>query len=227
MTTEYTDKQIQNAQIIVRRVELKRQLEESGELGKYLQVRINEIVKCQFQLSPVEGEWLSQATLAEVAFQTIKSLDDFRHRYHTSVASFKYLSVICFWIMKLKPVNTLGLKRDGAWISCSNINERIAHRFLMEDVYILMATDAVTEFISVDDAMLTTYAETWNTYFAAEMYTRPDGTDAGIERRQTTKAYETVYHMRFKKMTAINIYESLIHMLLPLKAGARISRKAD
>ena len=124
---------------------------------------------------------------------------------------------MAFWVIKLKPLNSLGLRKDGVPVECSDINERMTLRWVQMTIWTLIEQNKIPEILPRDDAIKASVNHIFDSYFNEDLF----GRSADPEDPGSKKSYETGYYMRYKKMTAINIYESLVHLFLPIKVGFR------
>ncbi len=211
----YSDEELHDAKLAIAKAEKDSKKADVKRLGEMLEKHFLDILVNHFEVEPVEDDWLCTETLAEVAFQAVSSTNDFRHRYPHSVTAIKYISIVAFWINKLKPINGLALKQDGEWVSCPNVNERVALRWIEATLWRLFKENRIQEFLPFNSDTESSVKKIFNLYFYGDTYISEllEG-DA-----RNNKSYESAYYMRYKKMTAINIYESLIHMLLPIRHG--------
>ncbi len=220
-----TKDQLDEAKSIIASQKFEQQTDEMKDLVQSLRDDFEQIITEHLGADIVPGEWLSQNCLIQVAEQAVRSAEDFRHRYPYHVTAIKYVSIVSFWIIKLKPINVMGLRQGEDLVQCSDVNERVAIRWIQKQIWVLLDGNCIPEFLPNSDEVRAKVKEVFQFYFYHNLYDRVNGSgEAGDEYEldpSRNKFYETSYYMRYKKMTAINIYESLIHMFLPVRAGIK------
>lgn len=223
MAYEFTDDQLLAAEKIINERKLAEQKEGNVDLYLKLEREIRGVIinHWGFDAAKIDDDqefWLSTEALDQVVYQSNKSLTDFRHRYPFSITAFKHLSIIAFWIIKLKPINTLGLKRNGNLVDYPEMNETFALTWLIQSVIDHVENNRVPEFIESTETSKKMVTEMFTCFQNDLIYSNDNEEQNGDMRDfENNKFYETRYYMRYKKMTAINIYESIISMLLPIK----------
>lgn len=219
---EFSEDQLIAAEKILLQREEEREEEHANRLYSQLDEELVSILKTSFRLRGDPDDWISVHVLSEVCYQSRLSLKDFRHRYPYNITALKYLSVVCFWIIKLKPLNVEGFRdENGRKMGVPNINERVAVNWLLMNVCALAKSKQINEITDGLDRFDDLLVESVKFHKNESIYDEDEpkrSRDLPLDYSAETKSHETAYYMRFKKMTAINIYESLIHLLIPIKA---------
>ncbi|WP_138511611.1 hypothetical protein [Maricaulis alexandrii] len=195
-------------------------VESAKVLAKMLRTDFEHILTNSLGLMPARLGWASSRTMADVARQSIQSMKDYRHRYPFAVSPLKYISVITFWIVKLKPINVMAFKRNGRWVESTNLNERVAYIWMRDKILQAAQSGDLKGFLASDESIVLAIENMFETIENETLYEEgdSDSVDPDDNRLRNNKQYETLYYLRFKKITAINIYESILHLLLPIKA---------
>ena len=140
-----------------------------------------------------------------------------RHRYPFSVSIVKYISNTIFWLIKLKPINACGLTAidSGCLAEVRDINEQIALYWGMEMMLRAVTTNYIPELITSSPENVKNVRAIMYSYIKNNVYFDKKG----FPMEGTQKYKETVYYFRYKKFTAVNIYEMIVHMIIGFREG--------
>ncbi len=186
------------------------------KLAASLEYEIGIQLKREFGYDVWEGVTISHRILAEISISSIQSIGDMRNSYPHTVSSIKYISNIAFWIVKLKPImiNALVVAEAGEKPRCvsdSKINEKIAFIWLLHKICRLTKDGQFKEIIDDSEKSMLILKNFVQNYISGNMYKNvADGQPVDL----SSKFNETVHNSRYKKITAINIYEMITHALV-------------
>lgn len=214
-----TDEEIEVARKKIHDLDHEQEIAEAIKLSEQLHSFFRQTLRTYYNCSMQENEWLSDESLSQVCEQSVKSLSDFRHRYPHTITAFKFLSIVVFWIIKIKPVNGLALKKDDKHLDWPDVNEQLALKYIQYAICRMLEKDKVPEFLVSNQQTKDMTHQIFKILFEHELYQHKDQDEKIKDSYRNNKIYETAYYMRFKKMTAINIYESLTHLFLPISCG--------
>jgi hypothetical protein len=181
-----------------------------------------DIAKLAARLELLPDVGVSLDCLSEIAKSSHGAMADMRNRYPNSVAMVKYISNVMFWIIKLKPINPCALESisTGELHEVSNINEHIALLWGMHRIVEAVKKNKMPELIYGTPEYVANVEQAMRGYMARDIYF---SSSTWQPVTGTNKYSETLYYLRFKKVTAVNIYETIVHLILGYKEGREAS----
>ena len=194
------------------RAKRERDADDIARISATLEEELREILVHDFRVRAPEFAWHSPQTLADVVTSAHRAMEDMRNHFSGSISIIKHISNIMFWLIKLKPINGSNLSADGYYLDAADVNERIALYWGMATTLDVIEAEKLSELVPAKDA--DKVRRIFDYYLFSDMY-GPKGRTKG---ERTTKFAETTFYFRFKKVTAINIYEMFLHMFVSLKA---------
>ncbi len=165
---------------------------------------------------PEDMIWLCKSSLEMVATASYEGFRDSRARYLYSISYLKLISITAFWLIKLKPINNVGLidKSTQREIDFPDINESVATYWAIANVGDAIARGRLTELVTNSSPNIENYIKIVKYYYTENIY-RSIEDSSPIENTQ--KVNELIFNLRMKKFSAVNIYEVLCHIIIPFK----------
>jgi hypothetical protein len=167
-----------------------------------------------FDLQSYEGFTISRPVLMQIVHSSREAVQDIRNSYPHTVSGLKHISNLCYWIMRLKPVNSSALKRKGRRISDVAINEKIALYWALQKILRSIKEEKLRELVTNSKPNIARFRYVVRFFLKEDLYT-------SISEKQqikgTSKFVETVHHCRFKKITAINLYETFMQLIMSVQ----------
>lgn len=189
---------------------------ESMEMASDMEADLRKILEHAYGLELHKDAWICSTTLGEVIRCCMESHLDARQRYPYSISVIKTISLTTFWLIKLKPLNNVFLvnRETRRLMDFPEINEAVAIYWAVTKLVGAVKRGTLSELISLDEASVNHLSEVLRYYYNGNFYNK---VDSKKEVQGTEKVLELIHHFRIKKFTAINIYEVLSHMLLPIR----------
>lgn len=156
---------------------------------------------------------IKSPVIYEVCRSTQQAMGDLRNVYPGTVTTVKYISNVCFWIVKLKPINENMMVRNGDVRLDLWINEKIALSWGIRKLLIAVQTDNLRELIPKEE--LRQFIKITDHYIDENMFTSVSN---GSPIDTSDKFTETVHNTRYKKTTSINFYEMFMHLIVAHQA---------
>jgi hypothetical protein len=142
-----------------------------------------------------------------------------RNTYPYTAAGLKHISNVTYWIMRIKPINEDLLKVDQRRAVDFTINEKIAMLWAMQNILKSVRENRLRELICDTDQNRRSLEAFLGYFFNSDLYTT---IDSGEPVAGTSKFKETVHYCRFKKITAINLYEMFMQIIMAVNFTNRI-----
>lgn len=182
-----------------------------------LEEQFTEILTKTFGVILPERYWICQSTLLEVAEATRASYEDGRHHYPFSISLLKQIAINAFWIVKLKPLNNvMMLDRDTKdEIDFPDINEQVALYWAMTRVAHAVKSGHLNEVVSFSEENMALFRSVVVFYYTHGFFRN---TTDFKPIPESVKVDEMTHNLRYKKFTAVNIYEVFCHLILPFRA---------
>lgn len=119
--------------------------------------------------------------------------------------------------MKLKPLNNVLLvdKDSGQEVDFPDINEHVALYWAMTRVAHAVKSNQLVEVVSYTEENLALFRSVVVFYYKYGFF-RSLGDKTPIA--ESVKVDEMTHNLRYKKFTAVNIYEIFCHLILPFRA---------
>jgi hypothetical protein len=188
---------------------------DAKELAGSLYSDIVQILEDDWGLYPISDLTISLHTLFEVAHATERAMTDLRLQYPKNITMIKYIATVAFWIIRCKPINSFLADQDGAAVDAPDINEHIALSWALLSLVKSARQGVLRELIRPTRRNLSNLDRIITYYKNGSIYRN---VKTGIPVPDTTKYKETIYYFRYKKITAVFIYEILVHLLVSYKA---------
>jgi hypothetical protein len=170
-------------------------------------------------LLPFSELTISGAALYEAAARAQEALKDLRSQYYRNVSTIKYIATVMFWIVKCKPINSILVDSGGSLIDAPEVNEHVALNWGLKKLLEYAQDGQLRELIPNTRAHNKGLRKIIYFYKYRDIYRNAE---SGEGVPNTTKYGETVYYFRCKKITAVYIYEILLHMIVSYRAIARV-----
>jgi hypothetical protein len=174
-----------------------------------------------FDLEIYEDFTISRPILTQAVIASKQAMIDVRMAYPYTVTGLKHISNLCYWIMKLKPISGSALKFSGERISDIAINEKIALYWGLQTILGAIRADQLKELLENSGPNLHRYGYVVRFFLNENIY-RSVTTQHQIPG--TSKFTETVHYCRFKKMTAVNLYETFMQLIMAVQMAPALGR---
>ena len=187
-----------------------------------LEEQFAEILGDRFGLDMPPDLWVCGSTMHEVVEATRNSYQDGRHHYPFSITLLKQIAINAFWIVKLKPINNIMIfdKATGCKANFPDVNETVAMYWAIARVAQAIKSDKLSEVITNTPANRALFLKIIDFYCNHGFY-------RSLEDQSTVdgsyKIDELIHNLRYKKFTAVNIYEVITHLILPFRAATVMS----
>lgn len=187
-----------------------------SRLSATLERDFEKILRNSFGMNIPDHCWVCSTTMAEVADSTCSSYIDARNRYPYSISYLKQIAITTFWIVKLKPINNVMLfdKNSGKAVDFPDINEAVAIYWCMMKLSSAIKNEKLSEVVTGSPENMKNVRETIIFYYQSGFYRNVETHEPIVD---SNKADELTFNLRFKKFTAVNIYEVLCHLILPFR----------
>ena len=158
------------------------------------------------KIEPASPDYISIKGLVQVVGRSKMSMEDMRNHYPKSITNLKFISNVMFWIIMLKPISPIAFSKDGKIVDLPNINEHIALIWGIHTMKNFIKAGKLSEVVSNKEKNVIRAERFIDNYLKVPIYD---------DNPSTTKFNETKYYLRYKRYTAVNIYESFMYILLP------------
>lgn len=184
-----------------------------------LEIQIKSILEKDFGFKVIDGLTIDRHVVLDVAIRVEMAMKDMRNIFKSTISMLKYIGNAAFWVLKLKPINTNTLLKDGKIVSSKQINERVALAYSLKSVYNAILQDNLREIVTADEFQENSdFRKKFNKliqfYLVNNVYRN---SETLVPKAGSQKFNETAYNFRYKKISAVNIYEMLTHMVLVCK----------
>lgn len=179
-----------------------------------IKAQIKQLLSDVYAINVTEDYWICDITLMQVVASVEASHRDMRNHYNSGISILKHIALIASWLIKLKPLNNVELYKRGSLVKVPDINERIAICLAMKLVADAVISGKLSEIVTPTERNIGYLREIIKYYYHGDLYRKIDGT-TGVGDSQ--KVSELIHNFRFKKFTSINIYEILVHLIIPFK----------
>lgn len=187
---------------------------ELEEFTHHLKQHLKQILSDRFSYGTIEGFWISDDVLLDAVYNANRALRDWRHHYSGNVTVLKYVSNVVFWISNLKPIYPAGLTKKGQRCEHKSINEELALMWAVATIRSDIEEGNLQEVISAKEENIHIFDMLIKRYVNDNIYRK---TTIEEHDEVCTKYEETIHHLRYKKFTAINLYEILMHLIVPFQ----------
>src|SRR3989304_9377296 len=184
-------------------------------LSKQLLEDFETILTEDFKLALLDDSAIAPAVIWDVVDSTFQAMEDMRHQYPYSITIIKFISNLMFWTMRLKPISSCGLLDKGDIVNVPDINEHLAIYWGMHKITEAVKTGQLLELVNATPETIDGFRKVVVYYLSRDLY---KNLKTGEPIRDTRKYNETVYYSRYKKTTAVNIYEVIMHLIVAYKA---------
>jgi len=196
--------------------ELNEDTERMVQAADALTRRLLRILRTAFRIEILPGEEaevISYSVLFDAVRSAHEAYQDTRNTYPYAITVIKCHAIQAFWLAKLKPIKTGWLQREDGRYQIININESVAICFMLDAIFNGLRTGKIREFFG-HGMPSTDYVEKFiEEYSATPAFFRRDGEP--VPNSQLLR--ETAHHMRYKNLTAVALYEMMMHSLIPAR----------
>ena len=182
-----------------------------ARLAAELDQEFNFLLRHDFRLEPLAPVCISHVAIFDVARSSFQAISDLRNQYPNTLSLLKYISNVMFWIVKLKPINSSALIAGDDLVIVEDVNEQLAVYWGMKKFVQAVDHGKLAEIIDPSPKNKRRVHKVIRTYLTENIYRKP-GTK--VEIPNTVKYDETIFYLRYKKITAVNIYEMMLHMVV-------------
>jgi hypothetical protein len=171
-------------------------------------------VEVRLDDNAIENLTLNVLVISDIVHSAEQAMHDLRNSYPHTISMLKYISNVCYWIIRLKPVNCNFLMRDNTRITDIRINEKLALYWGLFQILKCIKDSKLVELVEGTPENMQKFCSVVLFFLETNLYSTV--TDRG-ELADTSKYKETVHYSRYKKVTAINIYEMFMHLIVTLR----------
>ena len=182
------------------------------EASTAITLRLREILRTTFKIVITkDDEWevISEPVLLDAVEAAQQAYQDTRNSYPFAITIIKLHAIQAFWLAKLKPIRINRLQRGDGELTDPNINEKVAIVFLLDAVLTGIRTGRTPELFGHWKPSAEYVDEFLREYTAAPAFYK-DKTP--VEKSELLR--ETAFHMRYKNLTAVSLYEMMMHALI-------------
>jgi len=178
---------------------------------------LNDILSNVYDLQFDQDSVICLTTLKQVATSTEESFLDARAKYQYNISAIKLVSLLAFWIIKLKPISNSGFvsKSSGKVVDFPDVNEQVAIYLAILQISQFVISGKLVEIISPQDDTVANLRRMIAFYYNIGFYRDVENEMKPVEGSE--KIREVIHNIRFKRFTAVNIYEILTHIILPFR----------
>lgn len=177
------------------------------------------ILQDVYELDFDQQEIICLQSLTEIVVATQESFEDARAKYPYNISAIKLVSLLTFWIIKLKPINNGRLlsKKTGEKVDFPDVNEQIAIYYAILQISQFVVSGQLKEIISPQEDTVANLKRMITFYYKVGFYRDLNAGDEMSPVQGSEKIREVIHNLRFKRFTAVNIYEILTHIILPFR----------
>jgi|GEM_PF-4676176 len=188
--------------------------QETIDLTKYLRDELTTILVRDFDLNIIKDLTICKPVVVQVVQSAQQAMNDMRNGYPNSISLIKYIANVCFWIIKLKPINVnLLMTKEGRRCADVMINEKAAIFWGLRRILDGVEKGKLNEILPATQGNILATRKIVDFYLKTNMFKKADGTDVA----NTTKFEETIHYCRYKKITSIYVYEIFMHLIIGQK----------
>jgi pantothenate kinase-related protein Tda10 len=154
---------------------------------------------------------ISRTVVQDVCWISEQSMGDLRATPSHTISAVKNVCIVAFWISRLKPLNINVVERTDKGLKQVNeylINEKIAIYWAILNIIRLFNNDKLLELGANKIENIKKFRIQANMLLKNSIYKHID------QKKSWTKYQEIAYHMRYKKISSVNLYDIVTTLLI-------------